>query len=442
MKNKQKLLASRRKFMGVSLLSAAGLSTLPQWSMAVGNKFMSNPDDNHQARLGFIGLGRQAGGLINGLSRIPGVEVLAGSDVYGLKRTRFEKQVADLRKELGKESISVQTYENYKDLLQRPDIDAVVIASPDHWHALMAIDACKANKDVYLEKPLTLTVKEGQELVKAVRANGIVLAVGSQQRSDLNFQHAVRMVQKGKIGKVKQILVHVGQPESPKPFDLPAEQVPESLNWEKWLGPLKHLPFNNQLAPPISLNPPKNEGFWGGWRWYKETGGGYMTDWGAHMFDIAQWGLGMDRSGPVEVRPNKDGRPLTFLYANGTEMVVGPFDGGTQGVKFIGEEGWIQVSRGNFKSSDKSLKPESKSEKLPYSPHLLDFYEAIQKRRDPQVPVEVGHSTCVVCTIGNIANELQRTLRWDPANQEFPGDEEANAKLHYDYENGYSLNAI
>ncbi len=429
---------SRRKFLGTTILSATGLSFLPNTAFAK-NPYFPISENIHQIRLGFIGLGRQSMGILNGMMRIPGVEVLAGADVYEIKRDRFSLRVEKISNELGKPSPKIDVYKDYKDLLARQDIDAVVIASPDHWHALMAIDACKAGKDVYLEKPLTLTIKEGQELIKAVRSNAIVLAVGSQQRSDLNFQHAARMVQKGRLGKINQVLVHVGQPEHPTPYDLEAQPIPNGLDWDAWLGPLPKMHFNENLNPPISLKPEENEKLWAAWRKFSETGGGFMTDWGAHMFDIAQWGLGMDRNGPVKVIPKNAGNPLKYLYENGTEMIVGPFDEGRQGVKFIGEKGWIKVSRGNFDSSDASLKPTMERPNLGYPPHYWDFIDSVVKRKDPIVPVEIGHSTCVVCTIGNIANELGRPLDWDPVNQIFPNDWEAAAKLHYNYENGYKL---
>lgn len=430
---------SRRKFLGTSMLSAVGLSFLPTLGYA---HITSSPPiidrDHHKVRLGFIGVGQQAMGILNGMMRIPGVEVLACADVYEVKRKRFEQRVNQYNNENNR-SGKVDSYLDYKDLLARKDIDAVVIASPDHWHALMAIDACKAGKDIYLEKPLTLTIKEGQELVKAVRQNNIVLAVGSQQRSESNFQHAVRMVQKGKIGKVKQVFVHVGQPASPKPYDLPPQEVPEGLDWDAWLGPLPDIHYNEQLNPPISLEGDQREKFWAAWRWYNETGGGLMTDWGAHMFDIAQWGIGMDRNGPNLIIPATESSPLTFQYANGVEMITAPFDGETRGVKFVGEDGWIQVSRGNFSSSDESLNAIPDQEKREYSAHYGDFIESTVKRKDPIVPVEVGHSTLVVCTLGNIANELKRPLAWDPKSEKFIEDSEANGKLHYDYRNGYKL---
>lgn len=437
--NKDKNSFSRRKFLGTSLISAAGLSFIPTlgWSNTSATPSALS-SDIQKVRLGFIGVGQQAMGILNGMMKIPGVEVLAGADVYEIKRERFKQRVNQNAQHNG-QSGNVETYADYKDLLAREDIDAVVIASPDHWHALMAIDACKAGKDIYLEKPLTLTIKEGQELKNAVRQNSVVLAVGSQQRSDANFQHAVRMVQKGEIGTIKQVLVYVGEPASPKPYDLPPQEVPAGLDWDAWLGPLTDIHYNEQLNPPISLNPEQKEQFWGGWRWFKETGGGLMTDWGAHMFDIAQWGIGMDRNGPNLIIPSTAGSPLTFQYANGVEMILTPFDGQTRGLKFIGDKGWIQVSRGNFTSSDERLNNVPQRTKREYSDHYFDFIDSIVKRKDPIVPVEVGHSTLVVCTLGNIANQLQRPLAWDPRTERFIEDSEANSKLHYDYGNGYKL---
>ena len=429
---------SRRKFLGTGLLTTAGLGLIPNLGFAASSTQIFN-GTNERVRLGFIGVGRQAMGLMNNFMRIPGVEVVAGADVYAIKRERFALRVQKNMAEAGKTYTAPKLYEDYRELLANPEVDAVVIASPDHWHAIMAIDACKAKKDIYLEKPLTFTIKEGQELVKAVRANGIVLAVGSMQRAAVNFQTAAMHVQKGRLGKISQVLVHVGDNPHPKPYDLAEEVVPAGLNWEKWLGPIPKLHFNDLLNPGISLNPEKNEAAWGAWRWYKETGGGLMTDWGAHMIDVSQWGLSMDRNGPVEVIPGTADKPLTYRYADGVEMLITKFDEGRQGVKFIGEKGWIKVSRGNYDSSIKELEIGKEPENFSFGGHHVDFIDSIRKRKDPIVPVEIGHSTCTVCTIGNIAADLGRKLEWDPIAQVFTNESEANMKLHYTYQNGYSL---
>jgi predicted dehydrogenase len=384
--------------------------------------------------------------LLNGFLQIPGVKVVAGCDVYGIKRKRFEKKVTDFYAKAGKE-VKIDTYEKFEDILARTDINAVVIAVPDHSHARIAIAACKAGKDVYLEKPMTFTIKEGQELKKAVRENNRILGIGSQQRSSPEFQHAVKLVQEGALGKITKVNAYVGAP--PKPYDLPAEPVPADLNWDLWLGSLPMaIPFNNQLDPPISLDPAEDEKIWGAWRWYSEMGGGFTTDWGAHMFDIAQWGLGMDKNGPVEISPIGDGTEyMSFTYANGVVMTSEPFDEKkTKGVKFWGENGWIEVARGYFNASDPKFNPPATATASdgPYEtriPHQLNFVQAVKGRIDPVVPVEIGHSSCTVCTLGNIACALKRTIKWNPQTETFVDDADGAATklMHYEYRAGYKL---
>ena len=435
---------TRRKFLKTAAMGAVGVAVFPQFVTSCQNKKAGEVADGI-IRLGFIGLGQQAMYLLNGFMGMPEVEVVAGCDVYGIKRERFLKRVND-HNVTQQKSVAVEVYENYKDLIAREDIDAVVIATPDHWHAFIAIAACNAKKNVYLEKPLTFTIKEGQELVKAVRNNGVILAVGSQQRSDPNFQHAVKMVQEGKIGKIEKVNAYVGAP--PTPYDLPEESVPADLNWPLWLGPSEFIHYNSQLNPPISLDPEQKEQFWGAWRWYKELGGGFTTDWGAHMFDIAQWGLGMDNSGPVEIIPAgyQDTKFLTYKYADGAVMTEEPFDEKqTKGVKFWGDKGWIEVSRGHYLASDDSLLPPKVEETggayETKVPHLENFINAVKTKTDPVVPVEIGHRSCTVCTLGNIAYDMKRPIKWDPATEKFVDDPEAdkNRLFNKTYTEGYIL---
>ena len=432
---------SRRRFISTTATGMAGIAMIPSLTSC------AKPAANSEITLGFIGLGRQAMYLLKGFINIEGVKVIAGCDVYGRKRTRFENRVNEFYSEAG-QKVEVKTYEKYSELLARRDIDAVVVATPDHWHALIAIAACKAGKDVYLEKPMTFTIKEGQELVKTVRSTNRVLGIGSQQRSDPSFQHAVNMVQGGELGQLERINAYVGAP--PIPYNLPEEELPEDLNWDLWLGPLPgDIHYNKELNPPITLNPPQDEQFWGGWRWYKEMGGGFTTDWGAHMFDIAQWGVGMDGNGPVEAAPIGNGTEyISYRYKNGVIMTSEPFNEQlTKGVKFLGDKGWIEVSRGHYLASDDSLlplQPEAADEEVPYetkSSHHQNFIDAVRNRVDPVVPVETGHSSCTVCTLGNIACELGYPIQWDPATQTFVNDADgaAAALLHYNYRNPYSL---
>jgi predicted dehydrogenase len=434
---------SRRQFLNSSAMGLASLSALPVLSSCNSTK----ATEDAEIRLGFIGLGQQAMYLLNSFINIPKVKVLAGCDVYGIKRKRFEKRVTEFYTKAGQD-FKVETCEKYQDILSRKDIDGVVIAVPDFSHAMIAIAACKAGKDVYLEKPMTFTIYEGQQLRKIVRETGRILGIGSQQRSDPNFQHAVQLVQSGALGKISKVNAYVGAP--PKPYDLPEESLPADLNWDLWLGPLPNpIHYNSELNPVISLESKESEKekIWGGWRWYKEMGGGFTTDWGAHMFDIAQWGLGMDKSGPVEISPIGDGTEfISFKYDNGVVMTSEPFDEKlTKGVKFWGENGWIEVARGYFNASDQKFFAEKKENNGgPYETkmsHQLNFIESLRKRTDPVAPVEIGHSSCTVCNLGNIACDLKRTIKWDPKTETFVDDPDGAAKnhLHYQYRSGYTL---
>jgi len=437
----QKRTWSRRQFLNSGIAGIAGMMIIPKLASSSRSQVVAD------IKLGFIGMGQQSMFLLNGFLQIPGVKVIAGCDVYGVKRKRFEKRVKAFYTKAGKES-KIETYEKFEDLLGRTDIDAVVIAVPDHSHARIAIAACKAGKDVYLEKPMTFTINEGQELKKAVRQYNRILAIGSQQRSDPGFQHAVNLVQTGALGKISKVNAYVGAP--PKPYNLPEEPIPADLNWDLWLGSLPiPIHFNSQLDPPITIEPEQNEKLWGAWRWYKEMGGGFTTDWGAHMFDIAQWGLGMDKNGPVEASPIGDGTEfMSFKYANGVVMTSETFDEKkTKGVKFWGELGWIEVARGYFKASDPKFMPpktEAPDPNVPYEtkiPHQLNFIDSVRSRKDPVVPVEIGHSSCTVCNLGNIACTLKRTVKWNPATETFVDDTDGAATklMHYEYRKGWKL---
>jgi predicted dehydrogenase len=439
---------SRRDFIRFSAAGAAGAILVPSTLAAavVPQRGARRTAANDTINIGFIGLGQQSRHLTGGFLSISGVRVVAGADLYDVKRLRFEQRVKKHYADAG-QRVDVKTYDRYEDLLARPDIDAVVIATPDHYHAIIAIAAARAGKDIYLEKPMTFTIFEGQQLVKAVRDNARILQVGSQQRSDAEFIHVANLLREGRLGKISRVKVNVGDPPAPRPYDLPAQPVPAGLDWDRWLGPLsENFHYNEQLNPPISLDPEENEKIWGAWRWYKGMGGGYMTDWGAHMFDIAQWSLGKDRSGPVEIIPPgvEWYDRLAYKYDNGTVMTLEQFDGGKQGCKFYGEGGWIQVQRGEVLASDPAFLPVAGAtqSELAYEtnvPHMETFIRSIRSRRDPNVPVEIGHSSCTVCTLGNIAFELGRAVKWNPIVEKFMDDDEATKLMHYAYREGYSL---
>jgi len=377
--------------------------------------------------LGFIGCGRQSGGLRNRFLDTTETQIVAASDVYGVKRDAFVNATNKWYAEkLGKDTYkSAVGIIDFRELLSRKDIDAVVIASPDHWHAAMAVRAAQAGKDIYCEKPLSLTVKEGRAMVDATRKNNRVFQTGSMQRSSKEFLQAVQLVRSGAIGKVKTVYVNVGGP--PKVWDLQAEALPSDLNWDLWMGPnVEKRPYNNELAPAMDAK------FWPKWRDYREFGGGGMTDWGAHMFDIAQWGLGMDNSGPVEMIYSEPGKGLVYKYANGVELVHRPMEG-KQSCHFIGTDGEVWVTRGELKTTPEPLKDKVFKQddyKVYVSDnHYKDFLNAIRTRKAPICDVETGHRTASVCNLGNIAYQLQRSLKWDPAKEKFEKDKEAEKLL-------------
>ena len=432
---------SRLDFLRFSALGASTLFIPRALTAAEAPKKAKKGDVNDKINIGFIGLGQQAIHLVNGFLTIPEVRVIAGCDIYDIKRDRFVQRVNKYYSEKGIKN-KLDMYIKYEELLAREDIDAVVIATPDHWHAAIAIAACKAGKDVYLEQPLTFTVYEGQRLIEAVRANNRILQVGSMQRSMAEFIHAANVVREGKLGKISTIYAFAG--EGPLPYTLETSTPPAGLDWERWVGPLPAEWLNkyNHTLNPLLDEKGKDE-CWGAWRWYQGLGGGFTTDWGAHMFDIAQWCLGKDGSAPTEILPPSASpyESLTYRYDNGIEMIHKNVGHG-QSVKIYGENGWIMVKRGQFLASSPDFMPTDVDQKAVYEtnvPHYQSFIDSIRSRRDPSVPVEVGHSSCVVCTIGNIAYELNRPLEWNPIVQKFMGDAEANSKLHYEYREPYKL---
>lgn len=436
---------TRRKFLGLSALGLAGLTILPSWAV---NGVRIAPSD--RVVLGFIGLGQQGLSDFTSFSTCPGVQVAACCDVDSMKRERFKKRIENWQKSQNVAQ-RCDMYEFYEDILDRKDIDAIEVATPDHWHALATIHSCQSGKDVYCQKPLAYTITEGLAMVKAVRDNKRVLQVGSQQRSSLEFQKAIELVRAGGIGHIEKIYARVGEP--PKPLNLPEMPVPANLNFNQWMGPLNDpkVHYHPDLCPPISLNPEENEKLWGAWRWYQETGNGFTADWGAHMFDIAQAAIGMDGSGPVEFIPKDyNGAPYAAMkYANGIVMTEQPYredDLNAQGIQFIGDKGWLKVARGYIECSDPSLlkKEESSVGKGQYevsSPHMQNFIDCVRSRENPIAPVEVGCSTNTLCCLANIARELNRPVKWNPATLSFENDKEAEGhRLYgYKYRNPYHL---
>lgn len=468
MKTKTNKGLNRRDFIGLSALGLTGLTILPSYMM---RGFRIAPSD--RVVMAFIGLGQQGINDFGSFSSVPGVQVVACCDVDSMKRIRFSNRVEEWQKSQGVPS-RCDMYERYEEILERTDIDAVGIETPDHWHALQTIHACQASKDVYVQKPASFTIQEALKMKRVADDTKRIVQVGSQQRSSGEFQKAIELVQTGAIGHIEKIYAKVGDP--PTPLDLPEMPVPGNLNWNLWLGPLNdpNIHYHPDLAPPISLDPPKNEELWGAWRWYRETGNGFTADWGAHMFDIAQAAIGMDGSGPGEIIPKGyNGQEyLTFKYLNGIVMTEQPYledMPNSQGIKFIGTDGWIEVARGYLGCSKSNLVPEDLAGNRPRqmtpeerqkmfeemqrsmergggsfeisAPHMQNFIDSVKSRKDPIAPIHVGCSTAILCCLGNMATELGRPVKWNPATLHFVDDEEASKHrlMQYKYRNPYKL---
>ncbi|RYY22578.1 MAG: Gfo/Idh/MocA family oxidoreductase [Chitinophagaceae bacterium] len=414
---------SRRKFLGQAAI-LSGVVIIPRH--VLGGKGFTAPSD--KITLGFIGTGKQSIGLANNFMKLENTQLVAACDVYQAKLQNFiTKADAFYTSKSGQGAFkAVKAYEDFRALLAEKDINAVVIVSPDHWHAVQAIQAAEAGKDIYCEKPLSLTVKEGRAMVRAARKHDRVFQTGSMQRSWPEFRQTAELIRNGYIGEIKTVKVSVGGP--PLPYDLPKEELPKGLNWDMWLGPNEYVHYNNQLAPAIDAN------IWARWRYYKGLGGGDLTDWGAHMFDIVQWSLDMDSTGPVEIIPpnGADVQHLTYKYSNGITVTREDF-GKNHAVRFIGTKGQLDVQRGKLETSDPALvtKVIGPDEIRVYNStnHYIDFIDAIRSRKKPVCDIEIGHRSATVCNLGNIALEVNRPLKWNPHKEKFRGDKEANQLL-------------
>ena len=429
MENKSTGIHPRRKFIKQSALGISTFFIVPRHVLGGkrrdGRPYLAPSDI---IALGFIGTGKQGRSLTRQFLSTKEIRISAISEVYQAKA----QLTLDSIKELFSKNTDwgtyadIPVYNDFRELLSRKDIDAVVIATPDHWHAGVAVRAANAGKDIYCEKPLSLTVKEGRAMVNATRKNNRIFQTGSMQRSWPEFRQAAELVRNGYIGEIKSIKVNVGPP--PILYNLQEESIPDGLDWSKWLGPNAPVVFNSELAPPTSKDVFPN------WRLYKEFGGGMVTDWGAHMFDIVQWSLDMDHSGPVEVIPpdGKEIKFLTYKYANGITMTHEPWEW-NNAIDFVGTEGEIKIQRRKLETTPASLKDKviGETEKHVYKSenHYKDFLSAMRSRKNPICDVETGHRTATVCNIGNIAYQLKRPLRWNPKKENFKGDQEANDLL-------------
>ncbi|MBN2476354.1 MAG: Gfo/Idh/MocA family oxidoreductase [Pirellulales bacterium] len=391
--------------------TATALATAPYVIPATALGAEGKPAASERITMALIGCGGRGTSVMEGLVA-NGAQVVASCDVYR------ERREAVARKYQGK------PYADFRELLARDGIDAVLNATPEHWHAVVSIEACRQGKDVYCEKPLAFTIEEAQAVVAAARRYDRVFQTGTQQRSDGSFRFACELVHNGYIGEVKS--VHTTPGGTSRHCSLPAQPVPPGLDWDMWLGPAPWAPYHHDRCVDL----------WHWWNW-RDYSGGLMTDRGAHDFDIVQWGLNADGSGPVEITPPEGGgkNDLIYKYANGALLYSGQGGWGSNGkpgawVGFKGTKGEVEVWRGGIKTDPANL---AEVKIGPDEIHLYEshnhqgnFLECVRSRKRAAADVAIGASSVTVCHLGNIAYWLGRPLKWDPVKQEFPGDEEAN----------------
>ena len=440
------LMPSRRKFLRTSIATAvvAGFPTI------VPSSVFGETAPSNRINVGAIGVGR-----ISRAHDLPGIwqfdqaRIMAVCDL-DVHRVEAGKVLINgvYAKQTGKPYDGVTGYSNYHELLANKDIDAVVISTPDHQHAILAVAAVRAGKDVYLQKPASLTIAEGRAMADAVKKSGRILQVGSQQRSWKQFRRACELVRNGRIGDLKH--VEIGLPGDPSGPDAAPMPVPANLNYDAWLGSTPEVYYTE-----MRVHPQKDFGR-PGWLRCEQFGAGMITGWGAHHVDTAHWGMDTEYTGPVEVWGtaefpthglwNVHGPFKTqAVYANGVTMAIsGDFD---NGIKFYGSKGWIFVTRDETVTPGAGDKPAGQP-LVASDPKILDsvigpdevhlyysedqhgnWLDCIKSRKAPIAPAEVGHRACSTCLIHHIAMKTKRKLRWDPAAERFLNDDQANAML-------------
>jgi len=425
-------LITRRKFLAGSI-AALGLPVI------VPSSVFGADAPSNRITFGAIGVGRQC--MEADLPEILGfkdVQVVAVSDVddrrLGLARRLVEKSCA--AHTLSGVYVCCHTYRDFRELLARQEIDAVLICTPDHWHAIGAIEAAKAGKDIFLQKPLTYSIEEGRVLSDTVRRHGRILQAGTQQRSDANFRFACELVRNGRIGKLHTI--KVGLPTDPSTTPQRTRPVPKELDYDFWLGPAPWAAYTmNRVHPPNDYGRP-------GWLRVTDYCLGMITAWGTHHIDIAQWGMGTEYTGPFEIEAAaehpRDGLwdvhgafRVEYTYASGVKVICTDDKTNRVGVLFEGGDGWVFVTRGAIDANPKSVLDSTigPNEIRLYrsNDHKGNLLECIRSRRQPIAPVEIAHRSCTACILGYIAMRTGRKLRWDADNERFIGDDEANRMI-------------
>ena len=424
--NSKKIL-KRRVFLkkGAALCATASAAPMILRAETLGLNGRVGP--NSRINLAYVGIGMQIGAHF-GIASRQDVQPLWVCDVkpearaYGLG-------------EMKKRGGECKATPYHEDIVNDPSVDAVVVCTPDHWHAAISIAAMRAGQDVYVEKPMTLTIEEGKAMVTACERYGRILQVGSMQRSNSAFRKAAELVRNGYIGKIKEVMVGLGG--FPQPELRAEEPIPEGFDYDRWLGPAPYEPY--------SFN--RVEGnYGGGWRCYWEYGSRKNGDWGAHHYDIVQWALGMDDSGPVAFYPkgHEGVKYHSFKYGDGVRVIRDYGDRKGHAIRFVGTEGEVMVDRGNRIATTPSglagrpLKP-SDVHLYASRNQQVNWVECIKSRATPICDVNIGHRTATICQLAGIAERLKRPIKWDPVTEQILGDEYARRWQDRPRRAGYEL---
>jgi len=426
---------SRRDFLRSSAAVGAGVA----FPLIVPASVFGADAPSERIAVGCIGVGRMGDGDLGEALGIKQVQVVAVCDLDSRRVQMAQKRVDSsyAKRNPDGQYKGCAAYGDFRELLARDDIDAVQISTPDHWHTIPTIEAARAGKDIFLQKPLSLTIAEGRLVSDTVRRYGRIFQIGSQQRSDKRFRQACELVRNGRIGKLHTIKVGFGTDPGcgPKP-EMP---VPANLDYDMWLGPAPWAPYTEERVHPqnsLTARP--------GWLRISDYGAGMITGWGSHHLDISHWGMGTEFTGPVEVEGKaefpKDGLwdvhgdfRIEYTYANGVKLIAADEKVFKNGIRFEGDKGWVFVTRGAIDAEPKSLLQETigpgETKLYESNYHKGNFYDCVKSRAETIAPVEVAHRSCSACLLGDIAMRTGRKLKWDPAKEQFINDDAATAML-------------
>ncbi len=454
----------RRSFLKSSLAGTAGAIMVPT---IVPSSVFGRGAPSNMIHIGQIGCGRIARSHdMEETLPYDNARFVAVCDLDSKRLADGKKLVEDFyAKKTGKSRYAdVKMYEDYRELLMNPDIDAVIISTPDHWHAQPAIEAALAGKDIYLQKPTSLTVAEGRLLSDIVHRQGVILQVGTQQRSSRQFRMAAELVRNGRIGKLHTVKIGLpGDPSGPEAAEMP---IPKNLNYDAWLGSTAEVYYTEmRVHPQNSYDRP-------GWLRCEQFGAGMITGWGQHHFDSAAWGMDTEYTGPVSVEAVAQFPKSGLWNVHGDFMVKAEYENGItmyasggfpNGIRYEGSEGWIFVSRGDYvaSASDPVSKAANTKALDASDPGILtseikageihlyqsenqhgNWLDCIRSRKEPVSPVEIGHRSCTVCLVSHIAMKIPGRLEWDPKNERFRNNDLANSMLSRPQRYPYGTNYI